>query len=328
MTQPVRFALWLAFGYFCFGMAYILFSGDLAAEYATSLEHLRQIEQIKGAVFIVVTTLLLFLFAFLLLRRQARNERILNDYRVSLLNLNRRATAGLFASSVAHDINNVLVVIESVTEDVGEADEKERAVLIGFLATATQNLKELSRRLATARDGLSEGEVRVFDLAAAVREIQELVGSHKKARSCRFGFEAGKRTWHFHGYRAHFNQMMLNLLLNAAEATEGAGRVEVRLRSGDGEIWIEVHDNGPGVPEESRERIMEPLNTTKEDGCGLGLLSVRTCAEQHGGSVEVTDSEALGGACFRVRLPVAGPGKPVAESGGDHAPKVENSFSG
>jgi C4-dicarboxylate-specific signal transduction histidine kinase len=68
---------------------------------------------------------------------------------------------------------------------------------------------------------------------------------------------------------------MLNLILNAADATNGNGKIHIRLWQSDGQVHLEVHDNGPGIPPEMRDRVFEPLYTSKPDGTGLGLVSVR-----------------------------------------------------
>ena len=299
--QPSRLAFWLALGYFTFASIYIVFSSDWAAMYAETMAELHRLEQIKGISFIVITTLLLFFFAYLLFRRVARSERSLADYRETLLTANRRAVAGLFASSVAHDINNILVVIESVTEQLGEASGEEKERLLRHLLSANEELKALVKRLASARSDKGLEEERAFDLPAEVRGITELVRSHRKARWCAFHLDAPERMEVF-GRPALYHQMLLNLLINAAEATDGRGKVHVLLRESEGEVVLEVHDDGPGIPVDRRTEVMEPFITSKADGCGIGLISVRVCAEAQGGTVTVGDSE-LGGARFRITLP-------------------------
>jgi two-component system sensor histidine kinase HydH len=76
----------------------------------------------------------------------------------------------------------------------------------------------------------------------------------------------------------------------------------VRLAIDAESACIEVHDNGPGIPDDAKEAIFEAFYTSKPDGLGLGLVSVKVCADAHHGSVEVFRSD-LGGAAFRVRLP-------------------------
>ena len=97
-------------------------------------------------------------------------------------------------------------------------------------------------------------------------------------------------------------QSTTNLVLNALDAVRDGGHVEVRLGRDADAIVIEVDDDGPGVPEADRERIFDPFFTTKTHGTGLGLVSVRTCAQLHGGDVTIARSQALGGAAFRVTL--------------------------
>ncbi len=105
------------------------------------------------------------------------------------------------------------------------------------------------------------------------------------------------------GDRTLLGRAVLNLLLNAGQAASG-GTVQLRCTSGDGRVRIEVHDDGPGVPEEMRSRIFQPFFTTKGKGSGLGLLPVRTAAESFHGTLELERSD-LGGACFRLDLPRA-----------------------
>ncbi len=313
MRQPLRLALWLSLGYFAVALTYILFSGGIAARYAETVAELQRIEKIKGAAFVVVSGLLLFIFAFFLFRKLALHERSLTDYRDNLLTANHRAAAGLFASSVAHDINNILMVIEHVTDELDEAPEHERSRLMRTLTTANDDLKRLIARLGTARSSQKGNVDEEFDLVGVARRVMDLLESHRKARGCHFLLEKQSEL-RIRGRSALVHQMFLNLLLNAADATGGKGTVEVKLIVKGNEILVEVHDNGPGVPVEDRERIMDPLISTKPDGCGLGLLSVQACAEAHGGKVEIEDSH-LGGACFRVRLQSSAAGGSRISSG-------------
>jgi PAS domain S-box-containing protein len=102
--------------------------------------------------------------------------------------------------------------------------------------------------------------------------------------------------------------MLLNLLLNAAQAMAGrSGGVVVRTaRRGDAAI-IDVCDNGPGIPDDIRPQIFEPFFTTKARGGGLGLPIARRTAELHGGSLAV-DCPAGGGTVITIQLPIHPPG--------------------
>jgi signal transduction histidine kinase len=99
-------------------------------------------------------------------------------------------------------------------------------------------------------------------------------------------------------------QAIMNLVLNAIQATPAGGTVRVTAQRDGGDVIITVEDSGPGIPEAMRERVFEPFFTTKDAGTGLGLPLVHSTVQQHGGAIAVDRGE-LGGARFTVRLPIA-----------------------
>jgi signal transduction histidine kinase len=96
-----------------------------------------------------------------------------------------------------------------------------------------------------------------------------------------------------------------NLLLNAAQVLGRHGTIRVRSQHQDGQLVIDVIDNGPGIRAEHQERLFTPFFTTKARGTGLGLATVRRIAEAHGGSAEV-HSTGPTGTVVRLRLPLRG----------------------
>lgn len=99
---------------------------------------------------------------------------------------------------------------------------------------------------------------------------------------------------------------VLNLLLNASQAMAGRGRIRVSLAGRDGHATIGIQDDGPGIPGEIRERVLEPFFTTKARGGGLGLPIARRTAELHGGSLAITCPET-GGTLVTITLPLRVP---------------------
>ena len=99
-------------------------------------------------------------------------------------------------------------------------------------------------------------------------------------------------------------QVLLNLALNAIEATPQGGAVRVTAEATGDAIAISVEDEGPGIPEELRARLFEPFVSTKAQPSGLGLAISRRLVEDAGGTIEATTRDE-GGARFVVALPVA-----------------------
>jgi signal transduction histidine kinase len=99
---------------------------------------------------------------------------------------------------------------------------------------------------------------------------------------------------------------VLNLLLNSAQAMNGQGRIRVAATQRDGKWTLEVTDNGPGIPADIREQVLEPFFTTKARGGGLGLAIARRVAELHGGILALA-FPASGGTVVTISAPVTPP---------------------
>jgi signal transduction histidine kinase len=108
--------------------------------------------------------------------------------------------------------------------------------------------------------------------------------------------------------RQSVQQIVLNLALNALQASSAGGRVLLEAsRDGGGQVVLRVTDEGPGVPPDLRERIFEPFFTTKQQGTGLGLAIVQKNVRHLGGELELISPVAQGhGTCFTIRLPAEG----------------------
>jgi PAS domain S-box-containing protein len=107
---------------------------------------------------------------------------------------------------------------------------------------------------------------------------------------------------------------VLNLLINAAQALEGRGRIVVRSSLSDSAAAITVSDNGPGIPADIRTRVLEPFFTTKARGGGLGLAIAKRSAELHGGSLELACPQG-GGTIVTLTLPLRPPSHTATAAG-------------
>jgi len=303
--HPLAVALVLSLVYMVLFGAFIFSSGLLVFEQAESLEHLRQIELVRGIGFVLVTGLLFFCLVLYLLRRIANQARQTLAQQQALLEGEHHAMTALLAASMAHDMGNLLMVAQSALYTLkvhpGLGPDGEQAV--ADLSAALGDLGTLVQRLMTVVRERTPGQLERVDLAQIVRDAVQVARAHERVEHC--DLRTVLEECATFGNPVTLQRALFNLILNAAEATRGTGRIEVRLSMSGHYAALEVHDDGPGISQDARARIFDAFYSTKSKGTGLGLLSVGACAEEHHGKVEVLRSP-LGGACFRLSIPLTG----------------------
>ena len=230
----------------------------------------------------------------------------------------RLATLGELAAGVVHELNNPLTSITVYAEYLvrkGEAGGMEDGDVekLRRIGASAQRILRFSRDLVQyARPSGKEHEA--VDLAAVVRQSVSICEHLVERGGIALEVDVAADLPVVYAVSGQLEQVLINLITNAVHAIEGGvedgGKVIVRARpDGDDAVVLQVADTGPGVPEPQREKIFEPFFTTKADGkgTGLGLPIVRNIVEQHRGQISVDRSE-LGGAQFRVKIPIGTPG--------------------
>jgi two-component system NtrC family sensor kinase len=234
-----------------------------------------------------------------------------------LLKADRLASLGQLAASVAHEINNPLSGVLNYAALMGRI-LKVDGVPRDRVAEFRGHLDRVSEQ--TARAGRIVSDLLAFsrrakpqrapsDLNAIVRATVGLVSHKLKLLNVEASLQLDQALPHLSCDASQMQQVVLNLVMNAAEATRGrgSGRVAVlTLPSEDGESAVlEVTDDGEGIPKETLDRIFDPFFTTKDDGkgVGLGLAVVYGIVESHGGHIEVQTAPGRG-TTFQVTLPL------------------------
>ncbi len=307
--RPFRMAALVAGGYFLFSIIYIFVSSNLAASRVISKEQLAYIELYKGSVFVLLTALLIFAALFFLFRRLQRKERDGEKQRDAIMAAGKQAMAGLFASSIAHDLNNILMVSQFAIEKLSQGEElsaSDRAH-VDNLQRVNDQIREYAKRLADVSGKHLPSEILTTDVVSAVAVAIKLARTHKTVKRCSIESELPEKS-HAAVDESILHRALLNLIVNAAEATGGRGQVLVKLSGDEEHVRLEVNDDGPGIPPEERNRVLQAFYTTKPDGSGLGLLSMRYCADVHGGAFGI-ETSPLGGACVYIVLPRRRPRK-------------------
>jgi signal transduction histidine kinase len=206
------------------------------------------------------------------------------------------------AAVVAHEVKNPLAGIRGALQIIGgrmPVEAPERAVIgdiqarIDALNQMVQDLLLFARpkppaKTPTDMASLLSGTAALLRQDPAWAEVEIVLPDEGPTLQ----LDAGQ-----------LQVALFNLLLNAAQAMGGRGRVEVTVESADGWCEIAVRDSGPGFDLGSEEHLFEPFFTTKHRGSGLGLATARRVVENHGGTVTAAAGQS-GGAVLLLRLPM------------------------
>ncbi|MDC0679142.1 sensor histidine kinase [Sorangium atrum] len=238
-----------------------------------------------------------------------------------LVRSERLASVGRLAAGLAHEIGNPLAAILGLQDlllaggltpaeerDFVERMKRETERIHKILRDLLDFARPAARGAAEAGDDGEAGRHPSGSVAEAIDDVVSLVAPQRAFRAIELERDVAPDVPAVPLAHGQLVQVLLNLLLNAADAVPRVGgRVAVRASRGAcGGARIEVEDNGPGIAEEVRETLFEPFITTKEvgEGTGLGLAVCRGLVEAAGGSIGV-ERGADGGARFVVLLPGA-----------------------
>ena len=209
-------------------------------------------------------------------------------------------------SRLAHEVRNPLssldVHVQLLEEDLARMTPPVPAPVSGRLEIIGHELRRLDgivRQFLTLA-GPATPNLQPVDLRALLQHVCELLGADAQARDIELRAIVSTSLPEVWADPNQLAQALINLVINALQAIEGRGRVEITAGlSGSEAVCIEVRDTGPGVDPGKRLTVFEPFFTTKPEGTGLGLWIVQQIATAHHGSVAVTDAPG-GGAAFTV----------------------------
>jgi signal transduction histidine kinase len=269
------------------GALWIVATSGFAGESVHDVEVLAAWEVAKGLVYVLVTGALLFgLLWYVFTSRESLLREAL-AWRARTARVERQAIAGLLASTVAHDINNVLAILSYTADEAPQGHQE-----------GLTRLENLARRLHDlGKDTESEPVVPV-NLDAAIPEIVRFSSAHQHFRGRRVSADIPQAV-RVRAPRLLLDRALLNNLLNAGEATPTGGRITVTAGT-EPKPWLYVDDDGPGLPEHP-DRLLSAGATTRLRGSGLGLLTLQALAERVGGEVVLERSPTHRGARVGVR---------------------------
>jgi two-component system, NtrC family, sensor kinase len=243
-----------------------------------------------------------------------------------LVQSDRLASLGQLSASVAHEINNpvsgvlnLAMLLQRMLKDDGVPPDRlpEFRKYLGQVVSETSRVGRIvSDLLAFSRRGKPQRAP--ADLNKIVRMTLSLVQHKLKLSNVEVEATLRDDLPAVPCDGSQIQQVVLNLVLNAAEATQNKsvdrrpGRLRIETFAADGMVWFTVTDNGEGIPPDNLARIFDPFFTTKSDGkgVGLGLAVSYGIIQAHGGDIEVK-SNVGEGSTFAVSLPLEQPAGPA-----------------
>ncbi|HVN77037.1 MAG TPA: PAS domain S-box protein [Thermoanaerobaculaceae bacterium] len=215
----------------------------------------------------------------------------------------RLEAVGVLAGGVAHEFNNDLQAMLATAQALRarRSDGAAFEVAMGRLEDVIKRAAGHTRQLLLfSQQSVSRPEPN--DISEIVAGCEGLLASLVPAEVT-LVLDVGGGRLAVEGDRGQLEQVLVNLVVNGADAMPRGGRLTVRTGSdGDGMAWLEVEDTGTGIPDDLRPRLFEPFFTTKRGGTGLGLAVTHGIVAGLGGRIEVS-SQVDRGSRFRVVLP-------------------------
>ncbi len=225
---------------------------------------------------------------------------------LNLIRAERLEAISEVLEGVSHSLNNPLTAVVGFAQFLLERSDipEDAKKMLGVIEREGKRSSEVVNRLLSfvgTREGV-EGQV---DLCELVNNIALLRRQAMFERGVELELMLDPEVPFIWGESHALQQALVNIVLNAEKVVKDKeGMVRISVRQRDEEVEVTIEDNGPGIPKEIRDSIFYPFFTTDvTKGTGLGLSIALSSVEEHGGRIEVGDSE-LGGALFRVFLPL------------------------
>jgi len=211
------------------------------------------------------------------------------------------AKLGEMAAVVAHEVKNPIAGIRGALQVITSrmpAEQRDRGVLIDIIARLDALNRIVQDMLMFARPRALRQEP--VSLAALLGDTVALIERDPTMSHVQIALSGAAD---ISGDREMLQVVFQNILMNAAQAMENKGRIEVSIGTVNGRCSVAIADQGPGMPEDVRAKAFDAFFTTKHRGTGLGLPIARRVIEAHGGTIQI-DAPPSGGTMVTIVLPL------------------------
>ena len=240
------------------------------------------------------------------LREKIKAEKELRETQFQLLQSEKMASLGKLSAGIAHNINNPLsgilmyagILLEEMDENDPRREDLKRIIEeANRCKLIVKDLLEFSRQ--------TNDTIEPIDLNQTIRQCLSILENQPLFHNIQIVKELETSLPEILVNKNHINQVLTNMVLNAADAMEGKGILTVKTGHSTTEVKITISDTGCGISPENLSRIFDPFFTTKEEGkgTGLGLSTSYGIIKNHHGDIEV-ESEIGKGTTFIIKLPI------------------------
>jgi len=235
-------------------------------------------------------------------RRVAERTAALRASQAREIQQEKMAAFGLLAAGIAHEVGNPLAALSSLIQMLQRRDPdpytSEKLELaarqLGRIQRTIRELIDFSRPGSSQRARVRPAEV--------VEEALGIAKYYQRTKTRAISMDFGPDLPHIGAVRDHLTQVVLNIVLNAVDATEEGGRIHLEARVDEAWFELAIQDEGRGIDPANLDRVFQPFFTTKPHGTGLGLFVCKQIVEEMGGTLQC-ESEPGQGSTFTVRLP-------------------------
>jgi signal transduction histidine kinase len=212
-----------------------------------------------------------------------------------------------FAHEVRNPLSSLNIHVQLLEEDLAHAApelKEQTASRFEIIHGELHRLENIVKHFLSLA-GPSSLDLHPVEVAKVISHVCELLRPEAAARGIEIGMKLPEGLPQVAADSVQLTQALVNLVINAIQAVERNGRVEVSAETDERVevLSLEVHDTGPGIAVDKQSAIFEPFFTTRAEGSGLGLWIVQQIITAHGGVVGVSNA-ADGGAVFAVHLPI------------------------
>ncbi|WP_181348564.1 ATP-binding protein [Thalassobacillus sp. CUG 92003] len=217
-----------------------------------------------------------------------------------LLKVEQMVNTGQLAAGIVHEIRNPLTSIKGFLQLL-QTNISSKEQYYRIMEEEIEKMENVTGELLSFSKPVSQ-QMNLETLSDMIEEVVLLLQTESSRNDVQLHVHVEEMI-EVHVNRSQFKQVLLNLIKNAIEVMPGGGHVNILAYYGRDKVHVDVMDEGPGIPPEIKDRVLEPFFTTKPNGTGLGLMISEQILQKQGGYLKISQNSQQG-STFSIQLPI------------------------